>query len=194
MLFLQFQAQEIPGLCFLSVALTRVVISPYKSLLAYFINDGVIADVGPVPLPTQTKSRQIIGPSQSVSPQNICITDSSYFIRAAGLTLCIFHGFAGKNATLPRNPHLQWVKMPTRIVKKLSLLIDSKVQIGRREEARTSIVSMQSFSNATPWKNTSCLTHMLVSDDISFCFVAVSSPCEHHLKLPAVLIRKKKGT
>lgn len=152
MLLLWFQAQEMPGLCFLSVALTRVVISPFKSLLAYFISDGVIVDVGPVPLPTQTKSRQVIGSSCSVSPQNMCITDSSYFIRAAGLILCILYGFARENATLPRNPHLQWVKMPMKMVKKLSLLIYSKIQIGMREEARTSVVSIWTFSNARPWK------------------------------------------
>lgn len=73
-----------PCLCFLSVTLTRDVISPYESLLAYFTNDSVIVAVELVPLPTQTKSRQLIGSSPSVSPQNIRITDSSYFHREAG--------------------------------------------------------------------------------------------------------------
>lgn len=81
MLLLQFQAQEMPCLCFLSVVVTKDVTSPYKTLLAYFINDSFIVAAGLVPLPTQMKSSQLIGSSQSVSPQNTCITDSSYFHR-----------------------------------------------------------------------------------------------------------------
>lgn len=111
MLLLQFQAQEMPCLCFLSVTLTRDVISPYESLLAYFTNDSVIVAVELVPLPTQTKSRQLIGSSPSVSPQNIRITDSSYFHREAGWILHILHGSASKNAAFPRNPPLPWAKM-----------------------------------------------------------------------------------
>lgn len=111
MLLLQFQAQEMPCLCFLSVALTRDVISPYKSLLTYFINDSVIVAVGLVPLPTQTKIRQLIGSSQSVSPQKTCITGSSYFHREAGSILHILHGSASKNATVPGKPALQWANM-----------------------------------------------------------------------------------
>lgn len=106
MLLLQFQAKEIPCLCFLSVALPRDVISPYKSLLAYFINDSVIVAVGLVPLPTQTKHRQLTGWSLSVSPQNTCNTDSSYFHREADSILYIFHGPASKNVIFPRKPPL----------------------------------------------------------------------------------------
>jgi len=72
MLLLQFQAQEMPCLCFLSVALTRNVISPCKSHLAYFVNDNVTVAVALGPLPTQMKSTQLKGSSWSVSPQNTC--------------------------------------------------------------------------------------------------------------------------
>lgn len=111
MLLFKFQAQEMPCLCFLSVALTRNAISPYKSLLAYFVNDGVIVGVGLVPLPTQTKSRQLIGLSQSVFPQNIHITNSSYFHDKTDSILHKLHESASKTATFPRNPPLQWVNM-----------------------------------------------------------------------------------
>lgn len=100
-MFLLWQAQEMPGLCFLSVALTRVVISPVKSLLACFISDGVIVDVGPVPLPTQTKSRQIIGSSSSVSPQNMCITDSSCLSEQLVWSFVSFMGLQGEMPLYP---------------------------------------------------------------------------------------------
>lgn len=177
MLLLQFQAQEMPCLCFLSVALTRNVISPYKSLLAYFVNDSVIVGVGLVPLPTQTKSRQLICLSQSVFPQKLFSQTAHIFMIRP---IQSFIRFMGLLPRLPPSPEIlpsSGLTRPIRMVKEISLLLDSKARVWMREEARTSAVLVLTFSNATPQASTACLTQVLVSDEAASVVFLFPEPC-----------------
>lgn len=195
MLLLQFQAKEIPCLCFLSVALPRDVISHYKSLLAYSINDSVIVAVGLVPLPTQTKHRQLTSWSRSVSPQNTCITDSSYCHREADSILHTLHVSVSKNATFPRKPLLQWANMFHKNGQGGFLTAGhqrSGLNEGRSKNKSSVSLNLQHFYKKS---NTACLAQVLFSNEIAFVLLLFPVPVSRlQLKLTAVLIGQKRGT
>lgn len=189
MLLLQFQAKEIPCLCFLSVALPRDVISPYKSLLAYFINDSVIVAVGLVPLPTQTKHRQLTGWSLFLHKTHVTQTAHIFTERLIRYFIS-FMGLLARMSFSPENLLSHHKNGQGGFLTAAHQRSD--LNEGRSKNKCSVSLNLQHFYNKS---NTACLAQALFSNGIAFILLLFPVPVSWlQLKLTAVLIGQKRGT